>query len=75
MRQTKTFYKNKRRTVRQIFAWGMEPLTYATRKEHMDMLETDKALRYRKRRFTVGYARAFLGPHFFAGVYTGAEFE
>jgi|LakMenEpi03Aug12_release.lakeMendotaPanAssembly.Ray.scaffolds.fasta_scaffold1202658_2 hypothetical protein len=30
-------------------------------------------LRTKPRRRTVGYIRAFLGPHFFAGCYTGAE--
>ena len=63
--------KNRPRTLRQVFAWGMQPLEKTLKGDHYT--SSIKALRYHRRRFTVGYARAFAGPHLFAGCYTGAE--
>lgn len=76
MRRTKkTFYKLKRKTVRQVFAWGMapEPKEKPTSRAHKEQMRDIKRTFPQRRRFTVGYARAFLGPHFFAGCYPGAE--
>lgn len=69
------FYKNKRRTLRQVFTWGMQPLEKPSSLKDRHYADTIKDLRYKKRRFTVGYARAFAGPHLFAGCYPGAENE
>lgn len=77
MRRTKkTFYKLERKTVRQVFAWGMapEPKEKFTSRAYREWANLNKRrFRYNKRRHTIGYARAFLGPHFFAGCYPGAE--
>jgi hypothetical protein len=70
----KRFHKPKRHTVRQAFAWGMRnEEEFLTRAERTFFAETIKHMRYHRRRFTVGTARAFFGDHFFAGCYVGAE--
>ena len=67
-----------RRTLRDIHAWGME----RPKKERptsvndwYNMRELNKLYRTEPRRFTIGYIRAFIGPHYFAGCYPGAEFD
>lgn len=69
----------KRRSVRQVFAWSMapEPKTKPTSKLDKEYAKAarDTFGKYRKRRFAVGFARAYLGPHFFAGCYVGAEHD
>ena len=72
MRTKKTFYKSKRRTIRQIFTWALEKPKREWPKTRQDK-EWLKLLPKPTRRQTVGYVRAFVGPHFFAGCYTGAE--
>lgn len=68
----------KRRTLRQIHAWGMtkQPLIKATSlfiwRGNREMM---KLGRTKPRRFTVGYIRAHIGPHYFAGCYHRAEFD
>ena len=74
MRIKKTFYKNKRRSIRQVFAWGMKKPEHEWPKNRLDK-EWLKMLPKPTRRQTVGYIRAFVGPHFFAGCYVGAEDE
>ena len=75
MKIRKTFYKNKRTTVRKIFAWALEkpkrewPTSRADKEGRRDVCFKPS------RRWAVGYVRAFVGPHFFAGCYDGAEFD
>ena len=70
---SKEFYKRRRRSLRQIFTWGMQPLEKYRSPMKEQMADSTKHLRYARRRFTVGYARAFAGTHLFAGCYPGAE--
>jgi len=48
-----------------------------TRPTSMSVWKWDRSARrslmYGQRRFTIGYLRAFAGPHIFAGCYPGAE--
>jgi len=71
----KTHNKPLRRTLRQVFTWGMQPQEKFIGKVQRYFRKTDRHLRYHKRRFTVGYIRAFAGPHLFAGCYPGAEYD
>ena len=73
MRTKKTFYKNKRRTIRQIFAWALKKEGFQGHPKNRSEKEWLKSLPKPTRRQTVGYVRAFVGPHFFAGCYVGAE--
>jgi len=72
VRIKKTFYKARRRTVRQIFAWALAKPKREYPKNRHDK-EWLKTLPKPTRRQTVGYVRAFVGQHFFAGCYIGAE--
>ena len=74
MRIKKTFYKAKRRTVRQIFAWALAKPKREWPKNRHDK-EWQRDCPKPTRRWAVGYVRAFVGPHFFAGCYDGAEFD
>ena len=67
-----------RRTLRDIHVWGME----RPKKERptsvnnwYNMRELNRLARTKPRHFTIGYIRAYIGPHYFAGCYPGAEFE
>jgi hypothetical protein len=74
--QRKEFYKSKRRSVRQMNAWGMAPHK-PTKASSLLAWRYERQLarvaRTLVRRNTVGYIRAFVGPHYFAGCYAGAE--
>ena len=75
MKIRKTFYKNKRTTVRKMLAWALQkperewPTSRADKEWRRDVCFKPS------RRWAVGYVRAFVGPHFFAGCYDGAEFD
>jgi hypothetical protein len=75
MKIRKTFYKNKRTTVRKMLAWALQkperewPTSRADKEGRRDVCFKPS------RRWAVGYVRAFVGPHFFAGCYDGAEFD
>ena len=68
--------KGYNRTALQVFKFDRQPYkpdkcfsSWAVQWEK----ENQKYLRVKPRRRAVGYIRAFLGPHFFAGCYAGAE--
>ena len=75
IRIKKTFYKAKRTTVRKMLAWALEkpkreyPTSRADKEGRRDVCFKPS------RRWAVGYVRACVGPHFFAGCYVGAEHE
>lgn len=70
--------RKKHRTLREVVAWGMAPnkpeRVYSMR-DWRWLRDSRRALMYKQRRFTIGYIRAFAGPHIFAGCYPGAENE
>jgi hypothetical protein len=75
MKTKKTFYKNKRTTVRKMLAWALEKPKREWPTSRLDK-EGQRAVCFKpSRRWAVGYVRAFVGPHFFAGCYVGAEYE
>jgi hypothetical protein len=72
MRTKKTFYKNKRTTVRKMLAWALQKPKREWPTSRVDK-EWQRDCPRPSRRWAVGYVRAFVGPHFFAGCYVGAE--
>ena len=64
------------RTALQVFKTNREPYKPAKCFASLAVQhekEMHKYLRTKPRRGAVGYLRAFLGPHFFAGSHAGAE--
>jgi hypothetical protein len=74
MRTKKTFYKTKRTTIREMMAWAMKKERLPTPTSRLEK-EWQRSLKKITRRWAVGYVRACVGPHFFAGCYVGAENE
>jgi hypothetical protein len=78
MKPKKTYSKRNRTTVREMMRWAMAktPTPKAVPRADRERLrEVRRINKYRSRRWAVKYIRAFIGPHFFAGCFTGAENE
>jgi len=79
MQKKKKFYRSgprSRRSVDDMFKWARAPHKRSKIASLFDWRyekETERFVRVKPRRRSVGYIRAFVGPHFFAGCYVGAE--
>lgn len=74
MKAKKIFYRTKRTTIREMMAWAMKKEKLPPPTSRIDK-EQRRSFTKPTRRWAVGYVRAFVGPHFFAGCYPGAEFD
>jgi hypothetical protein len=64
------------RSVADMFKWARQPYKRPKIKSMFDFRyekDMEQFTRVKPRRRSVGYIRAFVGPHFFAGCYVGAE--
>lgn len=65
-----------KRTLREVQRWGRRrhtPNKVSSLSAWKMERRWDRLSRIKPHRFIVGYIRAFIGPHYFAGAYAGAE--
>jgi hypothetical protein len=68
--------KPKKLTLREVQQWGRQghvPNKVSSLSAWRWEREAARLERTKPHRFIVGYIRAFIGPHYFAGAYAGAE--